>query len=706
MVLFDLASGHYRAQDGEWLEHILDGQILHNYQCWRGEMMKTFHSRVTAMLLFGLLYTHGSTAAQKAPPKPTGTAVTAAEEQVTPEEAKKRKDWALSMHKKTAPKKGCFTATYPDTEWKEVPCKAAPKIPMVPRRGVRPFVVGNANDVSAEAPTGFITQVIGHFENITNVTSETGLIGNSGTPVNNAYSLQINANFFTSTACSGSPNPSCRGWEQFVYFNDGSSGSVFIQYWLIQYNATCPAGQNWNQFSFTGSTDIYCFKNDSAGAVGVPNQPIINIGNWTLTGTATSTGDSVAMSTGTNVFTVNGDNAVNLSNGWTTAEFNVFGAGGSSAGGGQANFNSGASVDTRTEIIYGGTTAPNCVAAGFTGETNNLSFGPTAPAATAPGPAVIFQESIAGGATSDCAAAATIGDTHLRTFNGLFYDFQAAGDFTLAEVNPGFSVQTRQVSGAPTWPNATVNKGVAARFGETKVAVCLPPPGSNQLADVHVNGKLTAVPDGKTLELPGGIGIARQNNVYQLTSEDGDSVRAEINPGYINVNVGLGRWPSSVHGLIANPNGNANQIQTRDGVMLTNPFSFDDLYHRFADSWRVPERESMLSACNTEKSIEVGIPKQPFYAKDLEPEIRQKSQGVCTAAGVKPGPLFEACTLDVAVIGQDAAAKVFVGAIPPATVGTIAGGGGAGFLEKNWWWLLLVLLALILLVWFLMRKKP
>ncbi len=71
---------------------------------------------------------------------------------------------------------------------------------------------------------------------------------------------------------------------------------------------------------------------------------------------------------------------------------------------------------------------------------------------------------------------------------------------------------------------------------------------------------------------------------------------------------------------------------------------------------------------------------------------------------MKPGPLLEACTLDVAVIGQDAAAKVFVDAIPPVAVGTIAGGGG-GILEK-WWWLLLVLLAVTLILWFMIRKKP
>lgn len=670
--------------------------------------MKMLRCAVTAMLLFGLLYALTPADAPQepkaSPKKPTATTPTAAEEQITPEEKQKRKDWRDSMLRKPAPKKGCFNAAYPKTEWKEVPCVKAPNIPAIPRHGLRPAVVGNNNDVSAQAPSGHITQAIGHFENVTNVTSESGPIANAGASIADTYTLQINSDFFTgSTACAGSSNPGCLGWEQWIYWNTpGAGGSASMQYWLISYNTNCPAGQNWNQIALFGTS---CWKN-STNAVAVPNQPITNMANWRFTGTSTSTGDSVTMSTGTNVYTTNGDNAVAASTAWTIAEFNIFGYGGDNSGnGGTATFNPGASANTRTEIIYGGTTAPNCVAQGFTAEKNNLSFGPTAPAATAPGPAVIFTESIAGGATSNCAAATTIGDTHLRTFNGLFYDFQVAGDFTLAEVGKDFSVQTRQVSGAPTWPDATVNKAVAARFGSTQVAICLAPPGRDEAAGIHVDSKLTPVPDGKTLELPGGVGIARQGNVYQLTSESGDSVRATINPTWIDVNVGLGRWPSSVRGLIANPNGNVNQIQARDGFVLTNPFSFEDLYHRFANSWRVSGEASMLSVCSPGKAVEVGIPKRPFYAKDLEPGIREKAQGVCTTAGVKPGPLQDACTLDVAVIGNDAAAKAFVDAISPAAVGTITGGGG-GLLEK-WWWLLLVLLAVILLIaWFMMRKKP
>jgi hypothetical protein len=670
--------------------------------------MKMLRFQATATLVVGfVLSTYASLAAPAVPPQerpktPAAKASASAQEEVSPEEKQKRKDWNDGMLHKAAPRKGCFKADYPNTEWKEVACVAAPSFPAIPRHGPRPAVVGNSNDISASAPSGHIIQAIGHFENVTNVTTESGPIANSGPAVNNAYSLQINTNNFTSSVCAGSPNAGCLGWQQFVYANSGTAGVLYIQYWIIHYDANCPTGQNWIQFPYNGG--IYCYKNNSAGGTPVPNQPITNMANWTFTGAVSSTGDSGTLSTGTNTYTRTGDNAVNAASGWTIAEFNLFGDGGNSSGGGMASLNAGASANTRTEIIYGDTKAPTCVAQGFTGETNNLTFGPTAPAATAPGPAVIFSESIAGGATSNCAAASTIGDTHLRTFNGLFYDFQAAGDFTLAEVGKDFSVQTRQVSGAPTWPNATVNKAVAARFGKTQVAVCLLPPGRDEGAAIHVDGTLTPVADGQTLELPGGVGIARQGNVYQLTSEEGDSMRATVNPTWIDVAVGLGTWPSSVHGLIANPNENVNQIAARDGFVLTNPFNFNDLYHRFADSWRVSGETSMLSVCNGGKPVEVRIPERTFYAQDLEPGVREKAQGVCTTAGVKQGPLFEACTLDVAVIGNDLAAKVFVDQLPPAAVGTITGSGGGIF--GKWWWLLLLLLLVILILWFFLRKKP
>jgi hypothetical protein len=266
----------------------------------------------------------------------------------------------------------------------------------------------------------------------------------------------------------------------------------------------------------------------------------------------------------------------------------------------------------------------------------------------------------------------------LTTFNGLFYDFQASGDFILAQVDPDFVVQTRQVSEAPRWTNVSVNKAVATRMGNTKVAICLAGDEINPLrARLNVDGDDTELGDGETLSTDDGVDVSRIGNVYLITSESGDSVRAEVNAGWIGVSVGLGRWPAKVRGLLANANGNVNELETRDGAVLTGvpslpagsfSFSFEDLYHRYADSWRVPENESLLLVCGDE--IEPGIPERPFYANDLDPEVYKRTRAVCMAAGVKAGPLLDACTLDVAVLGNDAA-KVFVDAAPPIAVGKI-----------------------------------
>jgi hypothetical protein len=455
---------------------------------------------------------------------------------------------------------------------------------------------------------------------------------------------------------------------------------------------------------------VYCVIN-AVDETTTPAEPMTSLGQLTLAGAAaggTATSDSITTAVGATADSATGNNYFpDLGTQWQEAEFNVFGDG----GGSQAVFNSGANLVPRTEVISGATTGPGCHLQSWTGETSNLTLvnsPPPSPGPT-PAPALVFSESnpAAAGAPATCADAVSIGDTHLMTFNGLFYDFQASGDFTLAEVGPGFEVQTRQVSGAPTWPNASVNKAVAARFGKTQVAICPAAPETERTTRVFVDGKLTPVNDGETLILPQGVvGIRRRGTSYLLIGEDGDSVRATVNAyngtTWIDVNVGLGHWPSAVKGLIANAGGNVNQVATRDNLMLTNPFRFDELYHRYADSWRVAEK-SMLSVCSGGGPVEHGIPKVPFYAKDLEPNVREKALAVCNAAGVKPGPLLDACTLDVAVIGQDAAAKVFVSTTAPTAVGTVVGTSGPGPWKLLLW--LLLLLAIIVIVWLLVRSR-
>ena len=69
---------------------------------------------------------------------------------------------------------------------------------------------------------------------------------------------------------------------------------------------------------------------------------------------------------------------------------------------------------------------------------------------------------------------------------------------------------------------------------------------------------------------------------------------------------------------------------------------------------------------------------------------------------MKGDALLDACTLDVAVIGNDAAANVFVNARQPVAVGTIVGGGSE---YPQWLWWLLLLIVILFLLWLLLRRK-
>ena len=307
--------------------------------------------------------------------------------------------------------------------------------------------------------------------------------------------------------------------------------------------------------------------------------------------------------------------------------------------------------------------APTCVLEGFTAETNSLNLVPPCCPYGGASPAVVFWLSSNPGATSSCVGGTSIGDTHLTNFNGLYYDFQASGDFLLAETDPGFVVQTRQTSGAPTWPNASINTAVAMTLSDTRAAVCLEP------TRLIVDGRQRDLGDDQSLTLPNGVHIAHSGNAYLFTRPSGESVRAEVhNPGYINVSIDLGAPPQAkVFGLLGNANGpmGEDDLATRHRVVLKQPVTFDELYHPYATSWRITPPDSLLAKLCGEKTAERGVPDRPFYASDLNREDYDRGRAVCTEAGVRDQTLLDACILDVTVLGTREAAAVFARARPP-----------------------------------------
>ncbi|UWE11184.1 hypothetical protein [Actinacidiphila bryophytorum] len=574
--------------------------------------------------------------------------------------------WHSSMAQLATPAKGCYTASYPALAWQATGCTTAPATPFVPKAagaaagphlpavargsspagataaghgtaGATPYVVGNGIDFSAGV-SGVLNGATGSFATVSGVTSETG----GG--VANSYSLQLNSAPFTSPVCAG--HPGCQGWEQFIFSNPGTGpSSAFIQFWILNYAATCPAG--WWTYS------VHCYRNGSA--VTVPSQPIANLASLSLSGNVTSALDTVVMSTGGGTLSAStADSTLSLAAAWNAVEFMIGGNG----GGSMATFNPGSTLTVRTVTHNGTTAAPTCLTQGYTGETNNLNLVGTP--AYGPGTSPSMQSVQSNILTSppSCAAAHGTGDTHLETFGGTYYDFQAEGTFTLAR-SSAMTVQNNQVSGAPLgWPGAAVNSGVATQMGADKVAVCA-------ARGLVVNGTPTSLGSGGTITLASGDRIVRTGSQYVVTDPQGDSMTATVNPGYVDVFVGLGSYPQPVVGLLANAPGTNDKLRTSTGAVLSIPVDFKTLYSVYGDSWRVPDSESLVAVCGDK--TQAADPSAPFWADQLPKDVQAKALQICQKDGVRDATLLEACTLDVGVLGEVAATE-FVGEPAPVNV--------------------------------------
>ena len=598
---------------------------------------------------------------------------------------------------------GCFTANYPDKAWRSIPCKEPPHILLPPSRGAGTGFdqVGDGPDFSAVAPSGHILQAQGSFDPATSVTSECnvpcpivdGQITCPATPSctgnpSNVYSLQLNSKPFSTSTCSASPNKSvpapntCQGWEQFVY---ESSGSGFIQYWLENYGpagTTCPLphgsdcslgvdNDGWCPFQFTTTGNVYCVVNAAKG-ISPPAVPASKLSTLQVDAasagfagmaddsiTVTVTGGAPVGAPGNNYFP-------DLGSQLTEFEFNVFGSG----GGSQAVFNSGAVVAVRSAMDYGGSTGPKCDGQSFTGESNNLTLSTVAPAAVAGSlPALLFTETnpAPAGGPATCADAASVGDTHLTRVDGTRYDFQATGDFLLAQAGSSFSVHTRQARANtnPTWiPNASITKAVAMLLNKTQVELYVWP------VRLVIDGKASDLGDGKSVLLSTGVRVLRRGDVYTVAGPDGDSVRATVNNNGINqwidVSVGFGRSAQSgVDGLLGVPQGKPAAFKLASGAVLAD-VTFASLYQTFAKDWEVQAKDALLAP---DPAVKPSAPEKPFYASDLDAQSAQRARAICTAAGVKDPTLLDDCTLDTAVLGGgELPARALAVAIIPRSV--------------------------------------
>ena len=242
------------------------------------------------------------------------------------------------------------------------------------------------------------------------------------------------------------------------------------------------------------------------------------------------------------------------------------------------------------------------------------------------------------------------GDVHIRTPDGLVYDFQEFGDYILMQSTTGdVKVHARQEA-PPNNPRVSVNTAVALWVAGDKLEFYA------KDRTFYINDVLTpmptdmvALPAGGRIELTSG-----PRTDYTIYWPDGNTGARVILFSSADVfDIGVARLGGSLtyEGVLGDLDGNAqNDIQVRGGELITPPAGIEQL-KTFGDSWRVPAEESLFDAPLPVDEAAAAQP--PLTLLDLEPAARAEADQTCQAAGVTDLGALHNCTYDVAATGDE-----------------------------------------------------
>ncbi|MCO6509548.1 MAG: VWD domain-containing protein [Aridibacter famidurans] len=253
-------------------------------------------------------------------------------------------------------------------------------------------------------------------------------------------------------------------------------------------------------------------------------------------------------------------------------------------------------------------------------------------------------------ATGDCGG--SNGDPHMCTHDGLKYDFHGVGEFVLSRTDD-FEVQARHGS---VWKYAAFNSAAAVKIKGSRVAVY-----GGQPAKLTVNGEDFELEVGEEVRLPGGASLRRDESTYRV-SADGYVFEAMTQSDKIGaVRVRVPEGTKSV-GLLGNRNGSrVDDLMPSAGPALQFPVSFEDLYRKFGDSWRVTSRTSLFDYAFGESPDTFADPTLPLKrvtAKQLNKTMREQAEEICKNAGVTDESNLEDCVFDVALTGDPGYAEI------------------------------------------------
>ena len=257
------------------------------------------------------------------------------------------------------------------------------------------------------------------------------------------------------------------------------------------------------------------------------------------------------------------------------------------------------------------------------------------------------------------------GDPHLQTFDGINYDFQAVGEFTLIKsTTDDLEIQTRQ----EPWLGSTsvsVNTAVAIKLGGQRIGFYL-----NDTNPLKINGTATDLPNGSLYALGQNL-IIRDGNTYNIFSANNDLIQISFNDSFINIAFGLAEnRQGEIVGLLGNFNNNPNDdFALRNGTILGDSISSEQLYGTYGNSWRITQETSLFdystTSTNGDSLRALSLASTPSESTDtftdlnfpytiitidtLTPEQRATAEAIARNAGITDPEILENAILDIAL---------------------------------------------------------
>jgi len=260
----------------------------------------------------------------------------------------------------------------------------------------------------------------------------------------------------------------------------------------------------------------------------------------------------------------------------------------------------------------------------------------------------------------------TVGDPHLRTFDGLKYDCQAVGEFTLVrDPVDQLEIQTRTAPWGSSL-NLAANIAVAARVGTDTVAFYV---------DGHsiLNGASASFAAAKTI-LPAGGEVYVSGSLLTLVWPDGSQMRMQFYDSHIDLELFVNAARAGrLSGLLGNFDAvAAGDLVTRAGAALEANPSLEDFYGKYVESWRINQQNSLFTYAageTTETKTDRAFPHTGATSAALTAAQRAAAAAACAAAGVQDPHWLDSCLLDVGRTGDSSfAAGLATAAGPRMTV--------------------------------------